>query len=507
MAEAKYIGGQRICDLTARERLDEYAEIFTGNVDESVKNWLDEHPEATTSVEDGSLTESKFADALKLKTINNYVTPEMYGAKGDGISDDTDAFNAALSATNKIVVLSGAYLLTDVCNINSKCLISYARSEIIISQQTTAREWFFVATGESRIEGIKFYTKCDGKILGVSDSENVVIKDCVFEAESGHHVKGLLDVYSNNQNTTIERCSFIHRSTASGGVWVRNIWDYITSNVNIVECNFASFSGTDEVFAVWGGAGTVKNVNITNCTFASSATATMAHMISLGLTGITQNVTMSNCSIVNEGATTTIIKCQPTDGGTAKNIKLVNCGIYNEKANTTLARGKCTFNGCYFHTSASVAFGLDDLSHKFPCFSDCVFNSDRQMLSTLGKFYGCTFNFNAEVAEQYHISQYGITLSNCVFNGVNCTGTVFQIIGNTAPVVIDNVKFFGTMSSLFMSVSAENSIKIFNSFFGKKFNVTNANAYGYIANCFSYSDSLGTIGNLNAVNNTFNFSI
>lgn len=92
MAEAKYIGGQRICDLTARERLDEYAEIFTGNVDEAVQNWLDEHPEATTSVADGSLTYRK----LVTGTLG-YVTPEMFGAKGDGVTDDSAAIIAAIN--------------------------------------------------------------------------------------------------------------------------------------------------------------------------------------------------------------------------------------------------------------------------------------------------------------------------------------------------------------------------------------------------------------------------
>ena len=55
-------------------------------IDETIINsavgaWLDDHPEATTTVQDGSLTEAKFSDALKLKTIKDYVTPQMFGAK------------------------------------------------------------------------------------------------------------------------------------------------------------------------------------------------------------------------------------------------------------------------------------------------------------------------------------------------------------------------------------------------------------------------------------------
>ena len=44
-----------------------------------INNWLDNHPEATTTVQDKSLTISKFTDELRLQTINDYVTPEMFG--------------------------------------------------------------------------------------------------------------------------------------------------------------------------------------------------------------------------------------------------------------------------------------------------------------------------------------------------------------------------------------------------------------------------------------------
>lgn len=43
----------------AHRELAEYEDIFTGDVDESVRNWLDEHPEATTTVQDGVITRKK----------------------------------------------------------------------------------------------------------------------------------------------------------------------------------------------------------------------------------------------------------------------------------------------------------------------------------------------------------------------------------------------------------------------------------------------------------------
>lgn len=49
----------------AHQELAEYEDIFTGDVDESVQNWLDEHPEATTTVQDGAITTEKLSNEVQ----------------------------------------------------------------------------------------------------------------------------------------------------------------------------------------------------------------------------------------------------------------------------------------------------------------------------------------------------------------------------------------------------------------------------------------------------------
>lgn len=63
-------------------------------------------------VPDGSLTIDKLSEDLKREVVNNYVTPEMFGAVGDEETDDTDAINAAIQAANEkgcAVYLPGHY--------------------------------------------------------------------------------------------------------------------------------------------------------------------------------------------------------------------------------------------------------------------------------------------------------------------------------------------------------------------------------------------------------------
>ena len=75
-------------------------------IEQVVTDWLDEHPEATTTVEDRSLTVAKFTDSAQSQVVNNYVTPEMFGAKGDGVTDDTQAIKNMLASQSRLYVFS-----------------------------------------------------------------------------------------------------------------------------------------------------------------------------------------------------------------------------------------------------------------------------------------------------------------------------------------------------------------------------------------------------------------
>lgn len=85
---------------------------WSEEVQEKVYQWLNEHPEATTTVQDHSISEIKLTDELAEKTIKDYYTPQMFGAVGDGVADDTEAFRA-LEHLDPVIIPVGDYRITE----------------------------------------------------------------------------------------------------------------------------------------------------------------------------------------------------------------------------------------------------------------------------------------------------------------------------------------------------------------------------------------------------------
>lgn len=207
----KIVLADDVTDL--KSDLDEYTDIFTGNVDESVKNWLDEHPEATTTVADDSLTtakykdysvtnpkiadqaitEAKFAESLKLKTIKDYVTPEMFGAKGDGVTDDTQAIQEALDSDGDVYFSKKTYLISSN--------LTLAKSKQLIGNGTIQKN--VDSTGE--VNGILVLNNPHIAIIGLTFKGNGTCKGIVFD--DGCHDITFIDVYVS----TCDQCFYDYK--------------------------------------------------------------------------------------------------------------------------------------------------------------------------------------------------------------------------------------------------------------------------------------------------------
>lgn len=168
----------------------------------NVQSWLNAHPEATTSVEDGSITQAKFANELTLKAIKDYVTPEMFGAVGDGTTDDTQSLQDAIDygfTNKKEVHLTQKYAITQSLTIQG------------VSSTTTGKGAQIIGNGYARIIAkaaissiLEFSPATDTRAYGIT------IKDIYLDGNN-NATNGINSAYAVAgcvfENITISQCT------------------------------------------------------------------------------------------------------------------------------------------------------------------------------------------------------------------------------------------------------------------------------------------------------------
>ena len=193
-------------------------------IQSSVDGWLDDHPEATTTVQDGSITKAKLDQNLQstvddvgdLKSAYNpvdktaamtqlvgkdgngrlwtapgsggggnayYVTPEDFGALGDGVTDDTSAFEEAIAAAD-VLLLTGSYHIDRVTVTKSLEIVGIGGAKIITDAHTSA--FTFAPAKKAQLTMAADYIHDDntaesfGTRLSVDDVSGVVSGDLIY---------------------------------------------------------------------------------------------------------------------------------------------------------------------------------------------------------------------------------------------------------------------------------------------------------------------------------------
>lgn len=88
--------------------------LFDTGLYDHVDQVLAAHPDWTTTVTDGAITESKINPSFLPDIKNPYVTPQMYGAVADGSTDDTEAIINAIQDNPGATIFfpEGTYIIS-----------------------------------------------------------------------------------------------------------------------------------------------------------------------------------------------------------------------------------------------------------------------------------------------------------------------------------------------------------------------------------------------------------
>lgn len=186
---------------------------------------IDAHP--ITNVQDGAISEEALSDELKAEAINDYVTPEMFGAKGDGVTDDTSAFQSALSSGKHVKCVRGkTYLTHGNMRVTANTIIDLNESTLVCTTYRvllnyTSEDTFLQYNGNGNI------TIRNGDIVGgcisFAHAKNVLFENLRFN-------DGIL-----NHFVEICACKNFHIRNCYFGALYNT--DYTNEHVNIDPCN------------------------------------------------------------------------------------------------------------------------------------------------------------------------------------------------------------------------------------------------------------------------------
>lgn len=277
-------------DYTVKHWVSEVTPIIR----DTVNTWLNEHPEATTTVQDNSLTINKLVNGTL-----GYVTPQMFGAYADGFTDDTSAINQAMESCavngGNVFFPSGTYIINSPISIPSNTKVFGNSGKSIIRTGDSFNRGDFAAcmirnynsgwqvdlNKNIELNGITLECNSDyagqmGVIHfgGVSDS---IIDNCIIKI-NGYNCWGII-LFSHN-NRVLVRNTEIYNNSPEGNLggcfWLRPATNGAISNDNIVENCYFESSAVDEVFCVGNAsyANSETSINVTDTTIVGKATTT-----------------------------------------------------------------------------------------------------------------------------------------------------------------------------------------------------------------------------------------
>ena len=368
----------------------------------TVQTYLEDSSITTDKLANGAVTEAKLDGDLKLKIINGYVTPEMFGAKGDGIADDTAAVQSAFNS-NKPVLLTNLYL------INSPLTIG-----------TTVN-----VTGTCSRNTYKYNLKFATSVKACIKFDNDAVRYCTFDNVGF-------------QGTNLENQGLFCSATEKA---------YITLN----NCVVGSF---DAVFA-----GKFSLTKCMNCTFFRIAKALM---FGNSLTGSFSYTTHSDLlTAINSQLDDNI----DTSSGSFGEGAFIGCyisgqGVFYENVGIFVGGNifDVKFIGCYidYWSAIFVDCSTKTLMKEPIVFSACMLDSIITMLlttQTSNYFYpsgvyilGCTFcRFNASFNSDVQVTIYDfmrkISTAYPQYNRIVIKDTLYLSTTTNAALSPPNYKF------------------------------------------------------------------
>jgi len=204
----------------------------------------------------------------QLPSYVEYVAPEMFGAIGDGTTDDTTAFQNAINSGKPVVLGKATYYISAPLNVtNNRTIVGYGYESKI--KTTTNMSCILIQGSNNYISGVSFVGSGKGVVgkeeqiginifgnVGLTDNFNKnVIDNCFFTDMSGSGFYGKQVVGTYHEGNTVSNCVAFN---CTQGFYLDLRFEY--TNVNSCKASNCNIGGR-----IRGG-----NNNFSNCNFSDN---------------------------------------------------------------------------------------------------------------------------------------------------------------------------------------------------------------------------------------------
>lgn len=298
------------------------------------------------AVNDMNIISLKNGYVANLQITESYVTPEMFGAKGDGIHDDSAIFQYAINHHHHIKCISNKNYLCNNLTVESNTVIDFNNCEMSVSGKKlfniVANFNKLVYQGEYQPYAVTGFNTGDGLVYVTSNELAHPGRDNYFAGFVGYSDK-------NNINVCLPYAiqnARIYKQTKS----IQNV---VFKNLKAINHLADSFSQTNIDFNVEGVSDIVfdninfespcyagiyvwksHNVSIINSSIKmiKNDNGSFVNTYNIGFLSGTTNCLIDNCSLFNN-----FWHCATTGGNeTNLNIKILNSTLITDSSNSSI---------------------------------------------------------------------------------------------------------------------------------------------------------------------------
>lgn len=240
-------------------------------------NWY--YDAADTTSVDNTGTVLVTADGKRIKRVFDYVTPQMFGAKADGVTNDKTAIEKSFNSGYSVYLKKGQYNITSMITISGSNIKIYGDGD-----QTVIKS-----------SGIS-------DLISLSTVKGIVFSDLRFETTSTSGgiggVFGIINSFHTPlENVTFNRCSFSAPNVATNAIKFVNenqSGDFVTKNISFLSCVFENMGrmGIEIQNHAVDTKSRYSEIKIQNCFFKNMG------LIEYGM-GISLSGYGDNCNIYN----------------------------------------------------------------------------------------------------------------------------------------------------------------------------------------------------------------